>query len=410
MLTERSAVVVAATAPVVAEHADAITKCFYPKLFAADPELLRVFNTAHQATGEQPKALAASVVAYAVHLLDPGARDLRPMLDRIVHRHVSLGIRPEQYPIVGRYLLEAVAEVLGDAVTAEVAAAWDEVYWLFAIELITAETRLYAQADADPGSPWTRWVVAERVDETDDVMTLRLTPEDGSAPPAAKAGQYVSVAVNLPESARQARQYSVSSSNTDALQITIKRIDADGDGDAPAGLVSSHLHAHATSSSVLELGPVAGDVTLLPGDGPVALISAGIGITPMLAMLESLADDASSRRIVAAHADRSPRTHAMRSAQTGATDRLANATLHTWYEQDADADALPGRMDLTDVDIDPSSIAYLCGPLPFMRGVRLQLLQAGVQPERILYEVFGPDVWAGETAEEESAAMANLTP
>ncbi|MEV4418581.1 globin domain-containing protein [Patulibacter sp. NPDC049589] len=394
MLTKRSAVVVAATAPVVAEHADAITKCFYPKLFAADPELLRVFNTAHQATGEQPKALAASVVAYAVHLLDPEARDLRPMLDRIAHRHVSLGIRPDQYPIVGRYLLEAVAEVLGEAVTAEVAAAWDEVYWLFALELITAETRLYAQADADPGSPWMRWVVTERIDETDDVMTLRLVPEDGSAPRPVKAGQYLSVAVDLPTGGRQARQYSVSSADTDALQITIKRIDPDGD--APAGCVSSHLHRHTRADSVLELGPVAGDVTLLPGDGPVALISAGIGITPILAMLESLADEATDRRIVVAHADRNPATHALRAAHAKAARRLSNATLHTWYEQDRDDDALPGRMDLGDVEIDPGSIAYICGPLPFMRGVRLQLLRAGVQSERIFYEVFGPDVWAGD--------------
>jgi len=73
VLSSSSAAIVAATAPVVASHADEITRCFYPKLFEADPELLGVFNAAHQATGDQPRALAASVVAYALHLLDPSA-------------------------------------------------------------------------------------------------------------------------------------------------------------------------------------------------------------------------------------------------------------------------------------------------------------------------------------------------
>ncbi len=400
MLSQSSAAIVAATAPVVAEHAGAITKVFYPKMFAAHPELLRVFNTAHQATGEQPKALAGSVVAYAVNLLDPGARDLEPMLDRIVHRHVSLGIRPDQYPIVGKYLLEAVGEVLGSAVTAEVAAAWDEVYWLFALELVAAEARLYAQVAADPASPWRSWTVVERIDETPDVMTLRLRPQDGEPLPPAAAGQYFSVAVDLPDGEHQARQYSVSSAPGDVLQLTIKRVDAEDD--APAGRVSNYLHAEAKVGSVLELGPVAGDVTILPGDGPIALVSAGIGITPMVSMLEALANERSERRIVVAHADREPATHALRDAQATAADRLSGATLHRWYEDNADDASVTGLMDLSEIDISPATTAYLCGPLPFMRVVRRQLLDAGVLSERIHYEVFGPDVWAGAPTDEEA--------
>ena len=72
-LTPQSKEIVAATAGVVAEHADEITRTFYPSMFAAHPELLRVFNEANQAIGEQPKALAASVVAFAVQLIDPDA-------------------------------------------------------------------------------------------------------------------------------------------------------------------------------------------------------------------------------------------------------------------------------------------------------------------------------------------------
>src|SRR5450631_985579 len=153
LLSDRSAAVVAATAGVVASHAEQITARFYPRMFAEHPELLRVFNQGNQATGEQSRALAGSVVAYAVQLIDPDAPSFDPVMRRIAGKHMSLGIRPEQYTIVGYHLLAAVAEVLGDAVTPQIAEAWNEVYWLFATQLIAAEARLYLQAGVDPAHP-----------------------------------------------------------------------------------------------------------------------------------------------------------------------------------------------------------------------------------------------------------------
>ena len=101
LLSPENLSVVRATAPVVAAHADQITAHFYPRMFAAHPELLRVFNQGNQATGEQSKALAGSVVAYAVQLIDPEAPSFDHVMRRIAYKHVSLGIRPEQYTIVG---------------------------------------------------------------------------------------------------------------------------------------------------------------------------------------------------------------------------------------------------------------------------------------------------------------------
>mgnify|MGYP003908558405 CR=1 FL=1 len=90
LLSDRALSVVQATAPVVAAHADEITAHFYPRMFAAHPELLRVFNQGNQATGEQSKALAGSVVAYAVQLIDPEAPSFDHVMRRIAYKHVSL--------------------------------------------------------------------------------------------------------------------------------------------------------------------------------------------------------------------------------------------------------------------------------------------------------------------------------
>ena len=225
LLSAAAEAVVRATAAVVAEHAEQITARFYPRMFAEYPELLRVFNQGNQATGEQSQALAGAVVAYAVQLIDPNAPSFEHVMKRIAYKHVSLGIRPEQYTIVGAHLLAAVGEVLGDAVTPEIAAAWNEVYWLFAAQLIAEEARLYQQAGVDPAHPLRPYAVVRRIDETADVISLVLEPADGGDLPEIRPGQYVSVFVDLPDGDRQPRQYTVSSTAFGTrLQITVRRV------------------------------------------------------------------------------------------------------------------------------------------------------------------------------------------
>ena len=261
LLSPENLSVVRATAPVVAAHADQITAHFYPRMFAAHPELLRVFNQGNQATGEQSKALAGSVVAYAVQLIDPEAPPFDHVMRRIAYKHVSLGIRPEQYTIVGEHLLASVGEVLGDAVTPEVAAAWSEVYWLFAVQLVAEEARLYQEAKVDPAQPTRPYRVVRRIEETADVITLVLEPTDGDPLPEIAPGQYVSVFVDLPGGDRQPRQYTVSSTAVRTrLQITVRRVR--GANGAPDGRVSSHLHDQVEIGDVLDVSAPAGDFVL----------------------------------------------------------------------------------------------------------------------------------------------------
>jgi nitric oxide dioxygenase len=174
LLSPEALSVLQATAPVVAAHADQITARFYPRMFNAHPELLRVFNQGNQATGEQSRALAGSVVAYAVQLIDPEAPSFDHVMRRIAYKHVSLGIRPEQYTMVGEHLLASVGEVLGDAVTPEIAAAWSEVYWLFALQLVAEEARMYQQANVDPDQPTRSYRVVRRASRRRSGLHLRV--------------------------------------------------------------------------------------------------------------------------------------------------------------------------------------------------------------------------------------------
>ncbi|MET7451953.1 globin domain-containing protein [Streptomyces sp. NPDC005574] len=398
MLSAESAVLVRATLPAVAGALDEITTRFYGTMFADRPELLDgMFNRGNQASGAQRRALAGSIAAFATALLEHP--DTRPdtLLARIAHKHAAVGVTEDQYAIVHKYLFGAIAGVLGDAVTPEVAAAWDEVYWLMAGALTGQEARLYQDAGVRPGEIWRQWTVVERRTETADVVSFLLRPTDGEPAPRAHAGQYVSVRVRMTDGVRQLRQYSLSSAPGGELRrITVKRVAADALG--PDGEVSNLLHDRVREGDELTLSAPFGDVFLdepAEATGPLVLVSAGIGCTPMHGILAHLAALGSTRPVLVLHADRSPADHALRAETHDLVGRLPGGRALFWYERPGpeEVDARTGLMDLGDTELPDGATVFLCGPLAFMRPVRGQLLKAGVPARNIRYEVFGPDLW-----------------
>ena len=154
MLTDAQLTVVRDTLPAVGAAIDEITPNFYRRLFEAHPELERdLFNRGNQAVGAQQRSLAASIAMYATAVVDDRV-SARSMLERVANKHASLGVAPDQYPVVYEHLFGAIAQVLGDAVTPAVAEAWTALYWQLADELITLEKGLYAAAEVSPETVW----------------------------------------------------------------------------------------------------------------------------------------------------------------------------------------------------------------------------------------------------------------
>ncbi|MGW2717788.1 globin domain-containing protein [Streptomyces sp. NPDC001492] len=395
MLSAESAAVVRATLPAVDGALDEITTRFYGAMFRDRPELLDgMFNRGNQAGGDQPRALAGSIAGFATALLADPEAPPDALLARIAHKHAAVGVTDDQYTIVHKYLFGAMAETLGDAVTPEVAAAWDEVYWLMAGALIGREARLYQDAGVEPGRIWRQWTVVERRTETADVVSFLLRPADGRPAPRARAGQYVSVRMLMPDGVHQLRQYSLSSDPERELRrITVKRVTGE-----PHGEVSNLLHDQVREGAELTLSAPFGDVFLdgpAAGTDPLVLVSAGIGCTPMTGILAHLEAGGSTRPVLVLHADLSPADHALRAETRELVGQLPHARAFFWYERPGaeEPDAFEGLMDLSGVELPDGATVFLCGPLPFMRDVRAQLLRAGVPARRIRYEVFGPDLW-----------------
>lgn len=390
MISSASRPYIDASVPVLREHGVAITTTFYRSMFEAHPELKNLFNMGNQANGAQQQSLASAVFAYAANIGNAAA--LGPVVSRIVHKHAAVGIRADHYPIVGHHLLGAIKTVLGDAATEPLLKAWEEAYTSLARLLIDAEAKMYEEAGVQPGETRAMRVI-DVVRESDNVVSIRFAPLDGGALPPFKAGQYLSVAVDFKDGRRQLRQYSLSDApGKDSLRISVKREDG---GAHPAGEVSTWLHNNVNVGDVLNVIHPFGD--FLPdteSNEPVVLLSAGVGITPMIAALNRIAMVNPERRVIFAHAARNAAHHAHQADIAAARARMPHLHVVTFYEEEAAPGALSGKMELERLPSWPrgETDVYMCGPLPFMQAQWNALLAAGAPASRLHREVFGPDL------------------
>ena len=383
MLSTQSLPLIKATLPLVGERMPEIAKNFYGRMLTAHPDLFDgLFSRSNQKNGSQQQALAGSIAVFATYLVQNPDTTPEAMLSRIAHKHISLSIAPEQYDIVYKYLFEAIAEELSDVITAEIAGAWTEVYWLMAHALIKMEKGLYAGLASDkPLAPWT---VVKKESAGTDAVTFTLEPADDTPVTPALPGQYVSVTATMPDGIRQVRQYSLSA-GTATTRVFTTKLDADGE-------VSPVLHRDVQVGDTLILSVPCGDITLDQGTGPLILASAGIGCTPSASILRSLVDTGSKREVLVLHAESNLERWALRDQMSEDIALLEAAELELWLEIPSEGHH-EGFMSLENVTIPTDASVYLCGPLPFMRSLRSQALESGVPADRIHYEIFGPDLW-----------------
>ncbi|WP_257281259.1 NO-inducible flavohemoprotein [Endozoicomonas sp. ISHI1] len=394
-LSEKTICIVKATAPVMAECGEAITRHFYQRLFSHHPELLNIFNASHQKTGRQQAALAAAVYGYAAHIDNPGA--LSDAIQRIAHKHASFNVNPEHYPIVGEHLLAAVAHVLGDAATGEILEAWGEAYHFLANIFIEMEESIYQESEGQKGG-WrgTRtFKVTRKVKESDLITSFYFEPVDGKPVADFKPGQYIGLYITPENSVNRCiRQYSLSdASNGKSYRISVKR---EGSGDIQ-GHISNYLHDHVQEGDAVELSPPAGDFFLdTRNQSPVVLLSGGVGVTPLLSMLNTLTASNISEPVRFVHSAINGSVHAFFDHVSTLAEQRDNIEQIVFYDQPEEGDQNydhAGRTDLNlireQIEI-PGAHYYFCGPLGYMNMVNETLLGWGVPPANIHYEVFGP--------------------
>ncbi|AMG59470.1 NO-inducible flavohemoprotein [Pantoea vagans] len=390
MLDAHTIATVKSTLPAISACGPKLTAHFYDRMLSHHPELKNVFNMNNQRNGDQREALFNAICAYGANLENLAV--LLPAVEKIAQKHTSLNIQPAQYAIVGENLLATIKELLDPG--EEALAAWGQAYGVLANVFINREEEIYQATEQQTGG-W-RGTRAYRISaiaqQSEVIKSFTFTPVDGGPVAAFKPGQYLTVHLQ-PASFEhhQIRQYSLTHlSNGKAYRIAVKR--------EAQGTVSGWLHQNGKVGDELMLAAPHGDFFLeVDPVTPVALISAGVGQTPMLAMLHALAASQHRAPVSWLHAAENGKQHAFGEEVIATGAQLADFVSHVWYRYPATEDAgrydAQGLMDITALSArltSPDTHFYLCGPLPFMQHVVAQLRDAGVADSHIHYELFGP--------------------
>ena len=247
-----------------------------------------------------------------------------------------------------------------------------------------------APAPAWPG--FRRLRVTERVTETPSVVSLRLGPGDGRPLPSPLPGQFVAVRLPGPDGAAVTRSYSLSGPPAAPdYRLGVKR--------EPGGVAGALVHDSVQVGSDLDVAAPRGGFTLADDASPVLLLSAGIGVTPVLAMLHTLAGSPDGRRVWWVHAARNSREHAYADEARTLLARLPGARAAVCYSRPLPEDregtdfthrGRPTASLLGSLGLAPGARAYVCGPPQFLHDMRAALAACGLDPGRVLSELFSP--------------------
>ncbi|TCP64286.1 NO-inducible flavohemoprotein [Baia soyae] len=395
MLTHAEMEMIRSTAPVLKEQGLAITSYFYTEMFKNHPELKNLFNVTHQKEGTQPQALANAVYAVAVNI--DQLETLLPVVRHIAQKHRSIGVQPSQYPIVGKYLLLAIQEVLGDNASPEIIHVWGKAYQILADLFIQIESEMYEEARKLLAEEFIPANVIRKELECLDIVSFYLRPvgmKDFQA--MFKPGQYISVRIR-PQGSEylQIRQYSLSDvPGKDYYRITVKR--ERGDNDLSNGVISNHLQDQIQVGDQIEISAPAGEFYVdQTKENTLYLISGGVGLTPMQSILKNVTRIQPNRKVVYIHSSQNENVHAFRNELKQIIVEYPQVERYINYDKKVDSTISVehvGKLDLTKLPqgLDPGADYYLCGPKGFMKAMIDQLTAVHVPIEQIHYEFFGP--------------------
>tara|TARA_R110000824_G_scaffold81582_4_gene205047 strand:+ start:265 stop:1485 length:1221 start_codon:yes stop_codon:yes gene_type:complete len=401
-LNQNTIDIVKSTAPVLQQHGETLTRHFYQRMFSHNPEVGPFFNPANQAEGTQQRALAGAICAYAANI--DNLEVLGGAVELIANKHASLMVKPEHYPIVGENLLASIKEVLGDGATDQVIDAWAEAYGFLTDILVGREQQLYSDSATKTGGwdGFRSFTVDKKDQESQNIASFYLKPEDGGALPEFLPGQYITIRVPTPDGSTTMRNYSLSNQpGRDYFRISVKREIAPTAG-APDGYVSNLLHDNVAEGDTLEIGPPCGEFFLNVKDRherPLVLLAAGIGITPIMSILKTTLNAMPDREIILVHGCLNDDVQPFKPFIDQLAIKHPNLKAHYRYSDMAqDTVSLEENCSAGMVDADliesliPSRHAdyYFCGPKPFMVNIYQDLLVWGIPASQVHFEFFGP--------------------
>lgn len=406
-LTFREAQLVKSTIPFLREQGEELSNLVYGNLVKRNPELNNKLNVIHLQDGRLARALTVVILRFACNINDMS--ELIPKLERVCNKHCTMGVQPAHYELLGTLVIEAFETLMGDALTPEIRAAWTKAYSVLSHMLIGRERIIYRDFERDSWPAWRRFKVDRKVFEADGLWSFHLIPCDEEKLPKFFPGQYVTIRLFVPEIGYyQTRQYSISDSvkSSEEYRITVKRAVAPPTSGHDPGMVSHILLDRIRTSEELDVSHPSGEFyydTTVQSSMPVVLISAGSGVAPLMAILNTITEEQQQRQLSWIHGCRYDVPFATRlKVLKRRCQNLRTCVFKTVMQR---GDVVPGggggvfdhncRVDLYKVEPEMlfvehlSAEYYICGPEEFMKTMMQQLIDMGVDNQRIKTELFG---------------------
>jgi nitric oxide dioxygenase len=283
-VTEEQKQLLRSTAYIFKDHGKEITSKFYSKLFKEHPEFRNFFNQTNQQTGKQPKALAMTIYHFVENLDNLDV--MGPQMARISSKHRSTMVKPEHYPIFGKYVMQAVKEHLCNKATPEMMAAWQALYDLIAATFMKNEKELYAQlGDNEHEKGFITFNVTKKdIIASGPTYLVTLTREDGGKLWNYHPGQYITVRIEKNGVLHNGRYPLLEPYNGSTYSIAFKP----GYDTDPNTIISEEIIHNRIIGSTVLVSPPAGSFSLANDAKHHLFISGGIAFTSFMAILEEL--------------------------------------------------------------------------------------------------------------------------
>lgn len=378
-MTEKQKEIVQSTAPILKENGKEITSIFYKHMFQAHPELLDLFNQTNQKVGTQPLALANTIYYAAANIdhLDVLIEEVK----LIAHKHRALTVLPEHYPIVGKYLLFAIKEFLGDKATKEILDAWAAAYDIIAKIFIDLEKTLYDELGPDEHDkgfvPLT--IVRKETIAGGPIVALTLERHDHGKMHNYHPGQYITLRIKKNGHFHNRHYSLLQPFDGTTYHVAIK----DEIDHQPNGIVSTDIiDNYKVGDQILTSFP-AGTFGLVENAKHHLFIAGGIGITVLSSMILELNKQNKAICTTLLYCVSKPEDAAF-------ANELKSILPENQYKFFCHGERLE-RNDLEKV-LTPDTHVYVCGSVPFMNQIEAYLAECGHPPSQIHIEVFQPSL------------------
>ena len=283
-ITEEQKKLLRSTSHILKDHGPEIAAQFFAKLFKEQPNYRNYFNQTNQQTGKQPTAFALTFYYFIENLDNLDA--MAPHMSRISSKHRSSMVRPELYPVLGKYFVQTVIEDLGDQGTPEVKAAWQALFNLLAATFMKKEKELYAQLEGEDTNKGFLPFIVTKKETTGNGSThiVTLAREDGGELWHYTSGQYITVRIGKDGVLHNGRYPLLEPYNGSTYKIGFKLAYHTD----PNIIISQEIIKHREVGSMVLASPPAGSFGLVNDAKQHLFISGGIGITSFMAVLEEL--------------------------------------------------------------------------------------------------------------------------